>query len=200
MTGYAYWKPEPEIEIKPDISIVTPSGNCVSKTIDPGIGVSSVNQPVPAKSPLVGSPRFDRAFLQQSAIDAILTSPGTVHVVRSELGRILFMDLARMLSVFHQHSFATGLWLASRSAFPALATMQDTVGRNICQQLGASFLALMGFPLLVTPRLNNVGEKGDVLLIDSDYLLVHTPEAIQQVKTTVLADETTYVSPLVMLH
>jgi hypothetical protein len=161
-----------------------------SEQLPPTVGACNVKLPINNLSPTKA----------RSIADAITASPGTFVLCRQAAYRITFFDLANMLSHFHMPCFASGLWLASPTAYPFLADATDLSKNAVSSRCASSSLILLGLPVLVSDLLAPLGERGDLLLIDGGYLLAGDRSEIERAETVTLADETTVVAHFVMLN
>lgn len=141
--------------------------------------------------------RNSLAFTLDSAIlngngasqpDGILNSPATIASARASAGQISFIDLANMVGRLLPASMERAIWLCSPSAFGLLCRLTVASGGEALvtgYQFGASDMrmSILGRPLRVTEKLPELGDAGDVALIDFNYYALAMRESARFERT-----------------
>jgi HK97 family phage major capsid protein len=160
----------------------------------------------------------------------ILNAPGTLLVNRTTSSQIVTADIANMGGALLTSSWNTAIWLCSPTAKTFITKMTGyTVNRPTTDDFAGSAGCLDGRPLFVTEKLPALGTTGDLILIDpSLYTIGNRQEILVDVsgeepstfpyyqsmfrmwlrldgkpqvsKTITLQDNSTVVSPYVVLH
>ena len=92
---------------------------------------------------------------------------------------ILYENIVKMWSRVHPSSMRNAVWLANNDTFPQLATMSLAVGTGGVPvympangAAGAPFGTLMGRPLILTEKMETLGDAGDIGIADfSKYFI-----------------------------
>lgn len=86
---------------------------------------------------------------------------------------IVFENIVKMWSRIHPASMRNAIWLANNDTFPQLATMSLSVGTGGVPvympsngAAGAPFGTLMGRPLILTEKMETIGDAGDIGIAD----------------------------------
>ena len=104
----------------------------------------------------------------------VLNSPATILSARATPGTIGFADLVGMVGRMLPSSLASAVWIVSPSAFAVLAGLVITAGTgNLVMQYGngAADLAMkiLGHDVRISEKLPELGDAGDVMLVDLSY-------------------------------
>ena len=116
----------------------------------------------------------DHAFLTGDGVKkpkGILNSKCALKVNRNTANTIKYVDLVNMYAQFKGSS---PLWVTTQTALPQLMQMVDTVGNLIWQPNARDGVpnTLIGVPVMITDRVDTVGNYGDLALIDfSSYMI-----------------------------
>lgn len=92
---------------------------------------------------------------------------------------IITENILKMWSRVHPRSMRNAVWLANNDTFPQLATMSLSVGTGgipvympANSLAGAPFGTLMGRPLILTEKMETIGDAGDIGIADfSQYFI-----------------------------
>lgn len=104
----------------------------------------------------------------------ILNSPAAIAQTRASATGITFADLVAMKGRMLPSSLSKAIFIVSPSAFAVLCGLVITAGTGelvMGYQHGASDMrmSILGHPVRVTEKLPELGEKGDVMLVDLSY-------------------------------
>jgi HK97 family phage major capsid protein len=120
----------------------------------------------------------DYAFLRGNGVAkpfGAMNCPGAIVVNRKTANQIAYDDVIKMLSRLLPESVGRAVWVASQSALPQIATLQDPNGRYIFIQGDATKgipATLAGIPIKFTGKTPTLGVKGDLALVDFTYYMI----------------------------
>lgn len=120
----------------------------------------------------------DYAFLRGDGVGkplGISKSPCRLTVKRNTSSDIKFIDATTMLSLLLPESWGSAVWLASQTALPKLAGMEDSHGNNMFMAGDATKkipASLLGIPIRFTGKMPALGSEGDLCLCDFSYYLI----------------------------
>jgi len=133
----------------------------------------------------------DVAFLSGSGAGqplGILTSGNAARVsVAKETGQaadtIVWQNIVKMYSRMLPQSLASAVWVVSPDVFPELATMALSVGTGggpvwLNNGVGGPPATILGRPVIVSEKVENLGDQGDINFIDFNYYLVGDRQAM----------------------
>ena len=133
----------------------------------------------------------DVAFLSGSGAGqplGILTAANAARVsVAKESGQladtIVWQNIVKMYSRMLPQSLGNAVWVVSPDVFPELATMALSVGTGgsaIWLHDGTSGppMSILGRPVIVSEKVENLGDQGDINFIDFSYYLVGDRQAM----------------------
>jgi len=140
----------------------------------------------------------DVAFLTGNGVGqplGVLNGAAAVTVARATSGAISFEDILAMYARMLPQSMSRAVWVASIDTFPQLASMrivqQNVAGTenvgvaspavwlNNGQVIGAPPMTLMGRPVIFTEKTPQMGNTGDLSLIDFGFYLIGDRQAMQ---------------------
>lgn len=98
-------------------------------------------------------------------------------------GTIVWENLVKMYSRMLPQSLGSAVWLVSPATFAELATMALSVGTGggpiwINNGVGGPPGTILGRPIVISEKVPNLGEAGDVNFIDFSYYLVGDRQAM----------------------
>jgi HK97 family phage major capsid protein len=150
------------------------------------------------------SQKLDDDFLNGSGSGqslGIINAPATISVAKETsqvAATVVPQNLANMVSRLAPGSFGRAVWLCHPSVLASLFTMQNVVRNQAnTENVGGSTpgwfsvsptgqMSLLGRPLLVSDRCQQLGTKGDILLADlQSYLIGIVGDARLQVDSSV---------------
>lgn len=127
----------------------------------------------------------DVAFLSGNGAGqpvGILTDGNAARVsVAKESGQaadtIVWENIVKMYSRMLPQSLSSAVWVVSPDVFPELATMALSVGTGggpvwLNNGVGGPPATILGRPVIVSEKVENLGDKGDINFIDFSYYLV----------------------------
>lgn len=133
----------------------------------------------------------DVAFLSGNGAGqplGILTDGNAARVsVAKETGQaadtILWQNIVKMYSRMLPQSLSSAVWVVSPDVFPELATMALSVGTGgsaiwLQNGVGGPPMTILGRPVIVSEKVENLGDKGDINFIDFSYYLVGDRQAM----------------------
>jgi HK97 family phage major capsid protein len=133
----------------------------------------------------------DVAFLTGSGAGqplGILTSANAARVsVAKESGQgadtIVWENIVKMYSRMLPQSLASAVWVVSPDTFPELATMALSVGTGggpvwLNNGVGGPPATILGRPVIISEKVENLGDQGDINFIDFNYYLVGDRQAM----------------------
>ncbi len=107
--------------------------------------------------------------------------------VAKEVGQandtIVWQNIVKMYSRMLPQSLATAVWVVSPDTFPELATMALSVGTGggpvwLNNGVGGPPATILGRPVIVSEKVENLGDQGDINFIDFSYYLVGDRQAM----------------------
>jgi HK97 family phage major capsid protein len=133
----------------------------------------------------------DVAFLSGNGAGqplGILTAGNAARVsVAKEAGQandtILWQNIVKMYSRMLPQSLGNAVWVVSPDVFPELATMALSVGTGgsaiwLQNGVGGPPMTILGRPVIVSEKVENLGDQGDINFIDFSYYLVGDRQAM----------------------
>lgn len=118
----------------------------------------------------------------------ILTDGNTARVsVAKEGGQaadtIVWENIVKMYARMLPQSLSSAVWVVSPDVFPELATMALSVGTGggpvwLNNGVGGPPATILGRPVIVSEKVENLGDKGDINFIDFSYYLVGDRQAM----------------------
>ncbi len=133
----------------------------------------------------------DVAFLSGNGAGqplGILTAGNAARVsVAKESGQdadtILWQNIVKMYSRMLPQSLGSAVWVVSPDTFPELATMALSVGTGggpvwINSGVGGPPATILGRPVVISEKVENLGDQGDINFIDFNYYLVGDRQAM----------------------
>lgn len=133
----------------------------------------------------------DVAFLSGNGAGqplGILTAGNTARVsVAKEAGQaadtIVWENIVKMYSRMLPQSLSTAVWVVSPDTFPELATMALSVGTGggpvwLNNGVGGPPATILGRPVIISEKVENLGDQGDINFIDFNYYLVGDRQAM----------------------
>jgi HK97 family phage major capsid protein len=133
----------------------------------------------------------DVAFLSGSGAGqplGILTSGNAARVsVAKEAGQaadtIVWENIVKMYSRMLPQSLGNAVWVVSPDVFPELATMALSVGTGggpvwLNNGVGGPPATILGRPVVISEKVENLGDQGDINFIDFQYYLVGDRQAM----------------------
>lgn len=133
----------------------------------------------------------DVAFLTGSGAGqplGILTSGNAARVsVAKESGQaadtIVWENIVKMYARMLPQSLGSAVWVVSPDVFPELATMALSVGTGggpvwLNNGVGGPPATILGRPVIVSEKVENLGDQGDINFIDFSYYLVGDRQAM----------------------
>ena len=133
----------------------------------------------------------DVAFLSGNGAGqplGILTAGNAARVsVAKETGQaadtILWQNIVKMYSRMLPQSLNNAVWVVSPDVFPELATMALSVGTGgsaiwLQNGVGGPPMTILGRPVIVSEKVENLGDQGDINFIDFSYYLVGDRQAM----------------------
>jgi len=102
----------------------------------------------------------------------VIASPATIQVARAGAGAIAWADIKAMVHAFQPG--ANGVWVAHICTMEQIMALQDAAGNALWLANIVSGMPqqLMGFPIIWTEKVPNLGTKGDIGLYDFSYYLI----------------------------
>jgi len=101
----------------------------------------------------------------------ILNSESRIRVNRASANAISYVDLVNMIARMIPSLLPEAIWICSPAAYTQLLLLTDTVGNYIWTPgsfKGAGAAppqAILGLPLFVSEKANNLGSEGDIILV-----------------------------------
>lgn len=88
-----------------------------------------------------------------------------------------WLNVINMYSRMLPGSLSRAVWLVAPNVFPQLATMSLTVGTGgaavwMPDGHGAPVMTLLGRPVIMSEKMNVLGDRGDIALVDLGYYLI----------------------------
>lgn len=133
----------------------------------------------------------DVAFLSGNGAGqplGILTSGNAARVsVAKESGQaadtIVWENIVKMYSRMLPQSLGSAVWVVSPDVFPELATMALSVGTGggpvwLNNGVGGPPATILGRPVVISEKVENLGDQGDINFIDFQYYLVGDRQAM----------------------
>jgi HK97 family phage major capsid protein len=133
----------------------------------------------------------DVAFLSGSGAGqplGILTDGNAARVsVAKESGQaadtIVWENIVKMYSRMLPQSLGSAVWVVSPDVFPELATMALSVGTGggpvwLNSGVGGPPATILGRPVVISEKVENLGDQGDINFIDFSYYLVGDRQAM----------------------
>jgi HK97 family phage major capsid protein len=133
----------------------------------------------------------DVAFLSGNGAGqplGILTDANAARVsVAKESGQaadsIVWENIVKMYARMLPQSLASAVWVVSPDVFPELATMALSVGTGggpvwLNSGVGGPPATILGRPVVISEKVENLGDKGDINFIDFSYYLVGDRQAM----------------------
>jgi len=133
----------------------------------------------------------DVAFLSGNGASqplGILTDANAARVsVAKESGQaadtIVWENIVKMYARMLPQSLASAVWVVSPDVFPELATMALSVGTGggpvwLNSGVGGPPATILGRPVVISEKVENLGDKGDINFIDFSYYLVGDRQAM----------------------
>jgi HK97 family phage major capsid protein len=133
----------------------------------------------------------DVAFLSGSGAGqplGILTSGNAARVsVAKESGQaadtIVWENIVKMYARMLPQSLSNAVWVVSPDVFPELATMALSVGTGggpvwLNNGVGGPPATILGRPVVISEKVENLGDQGDINFIDFSYYLVGDRQAM----------------------
>lgn len=133
----------------------------------------------------------DVAFLSGSGAGqplGILTDANAARVsVAKESGQaadtIVWENIVKMYSRMLPQSLGSAVWVVSPDVFPELATMALSVGTGggpvwLNNGVGGPPATILGRPVIISEKVENLGDQGDINFIDFSYYLVGDRQAM----------------------
>lgn len=127
----------------------------------------------------------DLAFIRGTGAGEPLGFLGAINpaavAVAKESGQaadtLLWLNVINMYSRMLPGSLNRAVWLVSPNVFPQLATMSLTVGTGgaavwMPDGHGAPVLTLLGRPVIISEKMNVLGDRGDIAFVDLGYYLI----------------------------
>lgn len=96
---------------------------------------------------------------------------------------ILWQNVIKMYARMLPQSLATAVWVVSPDTFPELATMALSVGTGgsaiwLNNGVQGPPMTILGRPVIVSEKVENLGDQGDINFIDFGYYLVGDRQAM----------------------
>jgi HK97 family phage major capsid protein len=133
----------------------------------------------------------DVAFLSGNGAGqplGILTDGNAARVsVAKEAGQaadtIVWENIVKMYSRMLPQSLGSAVWVVSPDTFPELATMALSVGTGggpvwLNNGVGGPPATILGRPVVISEKVENLGDQGDINFIDFSYYLVGDRQAM----------------------
>lgn len=133
----------------------------------------------------------DVAFLSGNGAGqplGILTDGNAARVtVSKESGQaadtIVWENIVKMYSRMLPQSLGNAVWVVSPDVFPELATMALSVGTGggpvwLNNGVGGPPATILGRPVVISEKVENLGDKGDINFIDFSYYLIGDRQAM----------------------
>lgn len=133
----------------------------------------------------------DVAFLSGNGAGqplGILTPGNGARVsVAKEVGQvadtIVWENIVKMYSRMLPQSLGSAVWVVSPDVFPELATMALSVGTGggpvwLNSGVGGPPATILGRPVVISEKVENLGDQGDINFIDFNYYLVGDRQAM----------------------
>ena len=133
----------------------------------------------------------DVAFLSGSGAGqplGILTDGNAARVsVAKEAGQaadtIVWQNIVKMYSRMLPQSLGSAVWVVAPDVFPELATMALSVGTGggpiwLNNGVGGPPATILGRPVVISEKVENLGDQGDINFIDFSYYLVGDRQAM----------------------
>jgi HK97 family phage major capsid protein len=133
----------------------------------------------------------DVAFLSGNGAGqplGILTAGNAARVsVAKESGQaadtIVWENIVKMYSRMLPQSLGSAVWVVSPDVFPELATMALSVGTGggpvwLNNGVGGPPATILGRPVVISEKVENLGDQGDINFIDFQYYLVGDRQAM----------------------
>ena len=133
----------------------------------------------------------DVAFLSGSGAGqplGILTAGNAARVsVAKESGQaadtIVWQNIVKMYSRMLPQSLGSAVWVVSPDVFPELATMALSVGTGggpiwLNSGVGGPPATILGRPVVISEKVDSLGNQGDINFIDFSYYLVGDRQAM----------------------
>lgn len=133
----------------------------------------------------------DVAFLSGNGAGqplGVFTAGNTARVsVAKESGQaadtIVWENIVKMYSRMLPQSLGSAVWVVSPDVFPELATMALSVGTGggpvwLNSGVGGPPATILGRPVIVSEKVENLGDQGDINFVDFSYYLVGDRQAM----------------------
>jgi HK97 family phage major capsid protein len=96
---------------------------------------------------------------------------------------IVWENLVKMYARMLPQSLGSAVWVVSPDVFPELATMALSVGTGggpvwLSNGVGGPPATILGRPVIISEKVENLGDKGDINFIDFSYYLVGDRQAM----------------------
>lgn len=96
---------------------------------------------------------------------------------------IVWENIVKMYSRMLPQSLSSAVWVVSPDVFPELATMALSVGTGggpvwLNNGVGGPPATILGRPVIVSEKVENLGDKGDINFIDFSYYLIGDRQAM----------------------
>ena len=96
---------------------------------------------------------------------------------------VVWENLVKMYSRMLPQSLASAVWVVAPDVFPELATMALSVGTGggpvwLNNGVGGPPATILGRPVIVSEKVENLGDQGDINFIDFNYYLVGDRQAM----------------------
>jgi HK97 family phage major capsid protein len=96
---------------------------------------------------------------------------------------IVWENIVKMYSRMLPQSLASAVWVVSPDVFPELATMALSVGTGggpvwLSNGVGGPPATILGRPVIISEKVENLGDQGDINFIDFNYYLVGDRQAM----------------------
>jgi HK97 family phage major capsid protein len=132
----------------------------------------------------------DVAFMSGSGVgepEGFMNAPAVIQVAAEAgqpTGTIVWQNIVKMYARMLPSSLGTAVWLVSPDTFPELATMALSVGTGgsaIWLNNGTEGppMTILGRPVIVTEKVNSLGNAGDVNFVDLGYYLIGDRQVMQ---------------------
>jgi HK97 family phage major capsid protein len=131
----------------------------------------------------------DLAFIRGTGVGeplGFLTNAATVAVSK-ESGQLadtlLWANIINMYSRMLPSSLNRAIWLISPETFPELATMALEVGTGgsavwLSNGVAGPPATLLGRPVVISEKMNRLGDQGDIAFVDLSYYLIGDRQAM----------------------
>ena len=178
-------------------SVSKPTFGQVELTLHKLVGMIYVSEEIMTDSPISIEPMLNKMFGEALAFQedddyingtginqalGFLNAPCLV-TVGAEVGQaadtLVYENIVNMWSRLHPNSHQNAVWLANNDCFPQIAAMGLAVGTGGSAAYmpanglaGSPYGTLMGRPLILTEKMDTIGDLGDIAVCDfSQYLI-----------------------------